>query len=147
MEHYKQTPVRFAEQIGVQRSSISHILSGRNKPSYDFLLKIAGKYPEIDLNWLISGKGEMLKTIEPKPQNIQEAPLQHDLFSPPKSKEKVANNEVKSEEPPMYTNVNIKQEGAQTNQGYICKPIIEGIFVVYSDGSFKNYRPKGEELL
>jgi transcriptional regulator with XRE-family HTH domain len=46
----------FADRIGVQRSSISHILSGRNKPSIDFLEKIKTAFPEADLNWLVSGR-------------------------------------------------------------------------------------------
>ena len=46
----------FANHIGVQRSSIAHFFSGRNKPSLDFFLKIKERYPETDLNWIISGK-------------------------------------------------------------------------------------------
>ncbi|MFL2609789.1 MAG: helix-turn-helix domain-containing protein [Flavobacteriaceae bacterium] len=45
----------FANEIGVQRSSIAHFFSGRNKPSLDFYIKIKEKYPEVDLNWIISG--------------------------------------------------------------------------------------------
>ncbi len=47
---------RFANSIDVKRSNLSHIISGRNKPSADFFLKIKKIYPEIDLNWLITGK-------------------------------------------------------------------------------------------
>ena len=50
------SPSEFADRIGVQRSSVSHILSGRNKPSIDFLEKILNAFPETDANWLISGK-------------------------------------------------------------------------------------------
>lgn len=56
--HYDLTAAALAEQIGVQRSSISHILSGRNKPSLDFILKVVHRFPEIDLYWLLNGKGE-----------------------------------------------------------------------------------------
>lgn len=45
---------KFAEKIGVQRSSVSHILSGRNKPSLDFVLKIYKSIENIDLEWLLS---------------------------------------------------------------------------------------------
>jgi transcriptional regulator with XRE-family HTH domain len=48
----------FAEKIGVQRSSISHVLSGRNKPSLDFVLKVLKAYPEVNLYWLLNGKGD-----------------------------------------------------------------------------------------
>lgn len=54
------TASKFAEEIGVQRSSISHILSGRNKPSLDLVLKILEKYPTINTDWLLTGKGEMV---------------------------------------------------------------------------------------
>ena len=47
----------FADKIGVQRSSISHILSGRNKPSLEFVLKVISTFPEVDLYWLLNGKG------------------------------------------------------------------------------------------
>ena len=48
----------FAERIGVQRSSVSHILSRRNKPSLDFMLKIHEHFREIDLDWLILGNSK-----------------------------------------------------------------------------------------
>ncbi|WP_298496352.1 helix-turn-helix transcriptional regulator [uncultured Algibacter sp.] len=57
IDYYGESASSFAEKIGVQRSSISHILSGRNKPSLDFILKILSTYPEIDLYWLFNGKG------------------------------------------------------------------------------------------
>ena len=50
---------KFADEIGVQRSSISHILSGRNKASLEFVQKILKRFPEINSDWLISGKGKM----------------------------------------------------------------------------------------
>lgn len=51
----------FADEIEVQRSSISHITSGRNKPSLDFLMKIKSRFPDLEWEWLIEGEGEMLK--------------------------------------------------------------------------------------
>ena len=47
----------FADKIGVQRSSISHILSGRNKPSLDFILKVTNEFTDVDIYWLLNGKG------------------------------------------------------------------------------------------
>ncbi len=51
---------KFADEIGVQRSSISHIISERNKPSLELIQKILSKYPEISSEWLITGKKTML---------------------------------------------------------------------------------------
>ena len=51
IDYYGETASSFAEKIGVQRSSISHILSGRNKPSLDFVLKVLSSFPEVELYW------------------------------------------------------------------------------------------------
>ena len=58
IDYYGESASSFAEKIGVQRSSISHILSGRNKPSLDFILKVLSAFPEVDLYWLFNGTGE-----------------------------------------------------------------------------------------
>ena len=50
---------KLAEKINVSRATISHIISGRNKPSVDFLHKILKKYPDLNLNWLVTGVGSM----------------------------------------------------------------------------------------
>ena len=55
-----------ADSIGVNRATISHILSGRNKPSIDFLEKLLNVYPNINANWLISGIGYMQDNMEKK---------------------------------------------------------------------------------
>jgi transcriptional regulator with XRE-family HTH domain len=61
IDYYDETASGFAEKIGVQRSSISHVLSGRNKPSLDFVMKVLQAYPEVELYWLLNGKGEFPK--------------------------------------------------------------------------------------
>ena len=55
-----------ADSIGVNRATISHILSGRNKPSIDFLEKLFNVYPNINANWLISGIGYMQDNMDQK---------------------------------------------------------------------------------
>ncbi|MCB0399857.1 MAG: helix-turn-helix transcriptional regulator [Winogradskyella sp.] len=62
IDFYDETASSFAEKIGVQRSSISHILSGRNKPSLDFVMKVLHFYPEVELYWLLNGKGNFPST-------------------------------------------------------------------------------------
>ena len=58
------TPSRFADMIGVQRSSVSHVLSGRNKPSYDFLQKTLKAIPGLNAEWLMLGKGKMYEHLQ-----------------------------------------------------------------------------------
>lgn len=71
IEYSKLSPAEFAEEINVQRSSISHIISGRNKPSLDFITKIKTAFPDIEWDWLINGQGEMLIS-EKFPESIIE---------------------------------------------------------------------------
>lgn len=64
MDYHQLSASLFADKIGVQRSSISHILSGRNKPSLDFILKITDKFKDVDIHWLLNGKGTFPKEVE-----------------------------------------------------------------------------------
>lgn len=67
------TASAFADEIGVQRSSVSHILSGRNKPSLEFIQKVLAKYPKVSADWLIAGakntepSGTVIKSPPPTP--------------------------------------------------------------------------------
>lgn len=70
LEHHQLTASIFADKIGVQRSSISHILSGRNKPSLDFILKVTNTFEDVDMYWLLNGKGTFPKESSPIPQEM-----------------------------------------------------------------------------
>ena len=58
------TAAQFADQIGVQKSSISHIISGRNNASLDFIQKVLLTYPDVNMDWLMFGKGPLFKSGE-----------------------------------------------------------------------------------
>ena len=86
LEYSGFTASEFADEIDVQRSSISHIISGRNKPSLEFIVKIKNRFPEISWDWIILGQGEMLQnnsalsTSESK-LNLEEENSSPDLFT------------------------------------------------------------------
>ncbi|RCS26938.1 XRE family transcriptional regulator [Polaribacter sp. WD7] len=63
MEIHQLSASMFADKIGVQRSSISHVLSGRNKPSLDFVLKVTEAFQDVDMYWLLNGKGNYPKKL------------------------------------------------------------------------------------
>lgn len=71
IRYYGLSASSFAEKIGVQRSSISHILSGRNKPSLEFTMKVLSSFPEVDLYWLLNGKGTFPKQEEETTENTE----------------------------------------------------------------------------
>ncbi|WP_282070359.1 helix-turn-helix domain-containing protein [Olleya namhaensis] len=128
IEYYSESASSFAEKIGVQRSSISHILSGRNKPSLEFVLKVLSSFPEVELYWLMNGKGEFPKI---ESQNRQEpiAPVSkkddQNLFTDSKNE-----NPVESKNSDLLKNLNHKSSNGK---------IIERIVIFYSDGSFSNF--------
>ncbi len=81
------TARQFAEEIGIQPSGMSHILGGRNNPSLEFVSKVLRRYPEIDANWLLLGRGEMysgMKNEELRMKN-QEQVTEPTLFSAPEA--------------------------------------------------------------
>lgn len=55
------TQSQFADSIGVARAGISHIIAGRNKPGYDFITAVLRRYPTLNIEWLLCGKGKMYK--------------------------------------------------------------------------------------
>ena len=68
LDYYGLTASGFANIIKIQRSSISHILSGRNKPSLEFISKVLSAFPEVDLTWFLNGTGEFPKSTTPLPK-------------------------------------------------------------------------------
>ena len=73
MEQHQLSASAFAEKIGVQRSSISHLLSGRNKPSLDLLVKIEANFEEVSFEWLLKGNENLahISAPPPTPQQIE----------------------------------------------------------------------------
>ncbi len=78
LKEYELSAATFADKIQVGRATISHILSGRNKPSLDFVMKVVHTFPQVDLYWLLEGKGVFPKTEDtttfPPTTNIKTQP-------------------------------------------------------------------------
>jgi transcriptional regulator with XRE-family HTH domain len=116
----------FASRIGVQRSAMSHILSGRNKPSLEFLMKVYEAFDEVALDWLIIGTS----TPTPPKENV-------DLF---KSLDDEPNEpQTTSLENPIAQKIDFqKQASIPTEESASPREII----YLYSDGSFERFLPK-----
>ncbi|MBN2747237.1 MAG: helix-turn-helix transcriptional regulator [Bacteroidales bacterium] len=102
----------FSDKIGIQKSSLSHVLSGRNKPSLDFVLKILDCFPEINSDWLLFGKGERGQISAPI---VTDSPT-----TSPEIKQHI--------KPPFH------DSGMEHS--------IDKIVIFYSDGSFQSYNSK-----
>jgi transcriptional regulator with XRE-family HTH domain len=84
MQRYQLNAAAFADKLGLQRSNVSHVLTGRNNPSLDFIERILIHFPDVDTNWLI--RGEEIE-IQPKPvpyltQEERETAPQHSTKQP-----------------------------------------------------------------
>lgn len=120
-KHYNLTAATFSDEIKVQRSSISHLLSGRNKPSLEFVLKIMEHYEEVTPDWLLHGKGTFPKTkTTPKPL-------------PPKQKSLFGKAEEETKEVEVFQEPNEEKITIPSSE-------IERIVIFYKNGSFKEYK-------
>lgn len=119
LEHHQLSASGFADRINVQRSSISHILSGRNKPSLDFVLKITNAFTDVDLYWLLNGKGSFPANKQEIQKNQKDAVLK---VAPKK--------EIIT--PSLFQDAIVEKTTTNTSKKYI-----EKIIVFYSDGTFE----------
>lgn len=142
LDYYSLNASSFADKIGVQRSSMSHLLSGRNKPSLDFVMKIMEVFPDVDLYWILNGTGSFPKnedqSLNSKDEIVSEiakplTPISSsenfavgDLFSEINYKQ-----EVKTE---TKNSVEVKNSNFNSEEGEI-----EKIVFFYKNGTFKVY--------
>ncbi len=118
MKLNSMTASQFADEIGVQRSSVSHILSGRNKPSLEFIQKVLNRFPKVDSTWLINGKtniGTAPKETEEEVNVVKPIEVASEPIAAPQQKE--------AEETVLYNSA-------------VGNKKIKKIVVFYSDGTF-----------
>ena len=116
------SPSKLADVLGLQRSGISHILAGRNKPSYDFILKFLKTFPNINPDWLLMGKGKIYRNGE-SDQNSQ-------------NEENTPQLSINFEE-----NQEFYEESDETTEIKFIEKKINRITLFYNDGSFQEFYP------
>ncbi|MDF2552526.1 MAG: family transcriptional regulator [Chryseobacterium sp.] len=168
IEYSKLSSSEFADEIDVQRSSISHITSGRNKPSLEFIIKIKSRFPEILWDWLVNGDGEMLKSELPETENIISEENSEektkptslpDLFTMMNDDEDFGSEEEKTEEIPVMRESAISHQSKadkkisdsqrleKSNEQIINQVIenqnhkIKRIVLFYENGKFESFEP------
>ena len=157
MEYYKLTPSEFADTLEIDRSRLSHILNGRNKPSLEVVMKILENFPDISSEWLLFDKGDMFKKKIFSKDQLQTGEL--DLIIPEKTKQKIKDdkiiddlsiNEQTKETVPPSTTEQTESPIADIQEDDISKaemkPIrqkdIISIVWFFSDGTFKSFTPE-----
>ena len=138
LDYYGLNASAFADKIGVQRSSLSHLLSGRNKPSLDFILKIVEVFPDVDLYWIINGKGSFPKNSEPnqKQETKLEEVIKPNINTP---KSNTPGNLFSEEEKNNYNENKSgnKNEDIQSAIDESLSVEVEKIVFFYKNGTFK----------
>jgi transcriptional regulator with XRE-family HTH domain len=114
LKMHSLTPSAFADKIGVQRSNVSHVLSGRNKPSLDFLEKILIHFPRVNAHWLITGA------------IVEGAP---DLS---------VTQRIENQDDLNISSLKTEKDKIDLNQ----QKTIERIVIFYTDATFKEYSTK-----
>jgi transcriptional regulator with XRE-family HTH domain len=141
LEYYSLTASIFADTVGVQRSGLSHLMSGRNKPSLDFILKIVEAYPEVDIYWLLNGRGSFPASTSNESHHDAGLGRGPEPEREPKSipipvPVPVAQEIKQEENTPVTTEENFKAHGAPEARE------VERIVIFYTDGSFRQYSPE-----
>ena len=166
MESENMSAGKFADEIGIIGSRLSHYLSGRNNVSLDLVMKILERFRGINPEWLMFGRGEMYKSPDQKLSSPTNA--EPDLFNSFTSSssdglienngEKLDFNDVQSDisdsEPIKPTNETLLEEDNsvenQVNEPLIraskTQKNIEKILVMYSDSTFDCYSPNGHKV-
>ena len=124
----------FADKIGVQRSSISHIISGRNNPSFEFIQKMLISFRDLSADWLLTGSGEIYKTKR-----------KISLFEPASSL--FENSEVVSKPASPVSGQAIQDTPEQIDKiqaGIDETKKIDKIIIFYNDKTFSQYFPELE---
>ena len=144
---------QFADTIKVVRASVSHVLAGRNKPGYDFIKAIMDNYPELNIEWLILGKGKMYKDRTVSPPAPATEPIDLDdfgtglLFAEPEedkvleiTETPLPETEIPSPVPVTFPNIAASFETNTINntiQTYVKQRKVSKIIVLFDDGSFQ----------
>jgi transcriptional regulator with XRE-family HTH domain len=127
---------QFAEEIGVQPSGISHILSGRNNPSLDFVVKMLERYESLSTDWLLFGRGPMYRytsqptLFEVKPPNSAQDESGHETL--PLS----APDASSAPEAPVSAS---DREKTVTGPARVAEKRLEKVLLFYSDKTFAEY--------
>jgi len=135
---------QLATKLGVQRSGISHILSGRNRPGIDFIIKLLHSFPQINSDWLLTGKGEMIKSSSPDKILITQESLRFpDTTS---EKEKEPEIAVRSENKPFKQEEKGKSGAPMANLTANGRMVTDKIsraskvIILYTDGTYDEFQ-------
>lgn len=141
------SPSHFADEIGIQRSSISHILSGRNRPSFDIIQKIIKRFPDLGFDWILEDEAPTPVFRQPsvptpirKPENFT---TQNHLLTPDDRQNRLySNRSLRSEIGSSITTNEFATEIEQPNSDEIAQQKrVERILIFYTDGTFQEYSP------
>ncbi|MFT5863865.1 MAG: transcriptional regulator with XRE-family HTH domain [Flavobacteriales bacterium] len=132
-DEYELSAAAFAEKVNVGRATISHILSGRNKPSLDFVMKVTSSFPEVDLYWFLYGRGVFPKTEDTsviKIESVSTTPITSKAISKDPA-------DVKQTTPTTQnTNTAVFEKNPEQD---LNTQKIKRVLIFFEDGHFESY--------
>ncbi len=133
------SPSQFADDIGVQRSSISHILTGRNRPSLDIIKKIVNTYTDIEIEWLLDIDHNSIDEAIP---TVNKAPVSRDNHMHNQERLHSSGRPQRSYKDDSYSRTVDYNTVSRKGQEVSDAPLeVERILVFYSNGTFKEFKP------
>jgi len=158
LDEIDMSPSLFADAIGVQRATVSHVLSGRNNPSLDFVQKILSRYPALNPDWILSGKGKIWRDEEGNdgaerekvPERISAKTHQSQLFEAETGKESSRNKKndqklqnAESEDEKTARGVNqqiqaVEEKSGADNEKDRKREIVK-VIILYDDQTFEAF--------
>lgn len=138
LEVEQLSPARLADIMGIQRSGLSHILSGRNKPGFDFIQKMLLRFPTLNSEWLITGKGKMYKDLQNRALLEKQTTNQ---ILPTDSSELLSTDKEDYKDVSNYSELSEDLINGRTQEIANEKKTIKRILLIYSDNTFQEIRP------
>jgi transcriptional regulator with XRE-family HTH domain len=123
MDYKSISAGELSSRVDVQRSNISHILNGRNKPGASFIEKLLIAFPDLNARWLFTGEGEMTDSVNTE--------VKHTFVAPPEK--------IKARKEPV---VDVQKQGFKDTVVNIDSKSIDKVVILYTDGTFADFKKK-----
>ena len=144
------SPSQFADKLGIQRSGVSHLLSGRNKPSFEFINKMLLTFPKINPDWLITGTGKAYRGFSAEADQASGNAQEEMQVAVESSEESIQETRANQQEPELFGESHTEPEVAAVKTPEEPKPAtieklvtpaqgkrIAQITILYTDGTYE----------
>ncbi len=148
MKCYNLSPSQLADKTGIQRASVSHILSGRNRASLEVMQKVHEAFPDVDLVWLITGNGnppsQSTRNTDVQSPSVDTAlfPLNENSATEPAAGKLHDDEPVQRKQGPVKKAIRRQNTPRQNMQPVTSAKQVKEIRIFYTDGTYETFFPE-----